>query len=257
MAKRFWTASGPTDFELLWGGAKVELWFAAEGDPLLLQFIRTTSVPTGSERSIRNGLHGEVSVAAWRSAAREAFAIALPKDAQRVNEIYDALAGHEAATHIGKPLPKLPLAKLDGSDVELAAAADKKATVLIFWATWCAASVEDMPAVHQFVAAYKDRGVAFYAVNVGEQPGEVRRFTAKSPLVSAVLLDPRGSASSALRINELPAVAIVAPDNTIRAILHGNSKQLQGELAAQLEGVLANPAGAMVRRPADKSGRQK
>ena len=34
-------------FELLWAGAKVELFFAAEGDPLLLQFTRTTSVPVG------------------------------------------------------------------------------------------------------------------------------------------------------------------------------------------------------------------
>ena len=34
-------------FELLWAGAKVQLWFAAEGEPLLLQFRRTTCVPTG------------------------------------------------------------------------------------------------------------------------------------------------------------------------------------------------------------------
>lgn len=241
-------------FELLWGGAKVELFFAAEGDPLLLQFTRTTSVPIGTNQ------HYEMVCTAkfqWRlgEKPREGdFALALPSDAHRVNEIYDALAGDEAATQLGKPLPKLSLAKLDGSDVQLEAATDKKATVLIFWATWCAASVEDLPAVHKFVADYKDRGVAFYAVNVGEQPGEVRRFTAKHPLVSAVLLDPRGSASAALRINELPAVAIVAPDNTVRAILHGSSKQLQGELAAQLEGLLTG-ASTTARRPGETGTR--
>jgi thiol-disulfide isomerase/thioredoxin len=244
-------------FELLWAGAKVELFFAAEGVPLLLQFTRTTSVPVGVNQ------HYEMVCTAkfqWRlgETPRESeFAIALPTDAHRVNEIYEALSGRQAATPAATPLPKLTLSKLDGSDVELTAAADKKATVLIFWATWCAASVEDFPAVQKLVADYKDRGVAFYAINVGESPGEVRRFTAKTPLVSAVLLDPHSQTSSALQICELPAIAIVAPDNTIRAVLHGSAKALQGDLTAQLDGLLANPAAATARRPADTSGRQK
>jgi thiol-disulfide isomerase/thioredoxin len=244
-------------FELMWGGAKVQLWFAAEREPLLVQFTRTTSVPTGMNQ------HYEMVCTAtfqWRlgeKPAAGAFAIALPPDAERVNEIYDALAGHEAASQLGKPLPKLQLAKLDGSDVELKAATDKKATVLIFWATWCAASVEDLPAMHKFVAAYQDRGVAFHAVNVGEQPGEVRRFTAKHPLVSTVLLDPRSAASSALRINELPAIAILAPDNTVRAILHGTAKELQGELSSHLDALLSGSTSSTARRTAEGTGRAK
>ena len=165
-----------------------------------------------------------------------------------MSEIYDALSGEAASMQLGKPLPKLRLSKLDGSDVELTAAADKKATVLIFWATWCATTVEDLPELHKFVTAYKDRGITFYAVNVGQQPGEVRRFTAKHPLVSTVLLDPRASASSALRINDLPAVAVIAPDNTVRAILHGTAKEMQGELAAQLEELLSGRASSTARR---------
>ncbi|MBW8883787.1 MAG: TlpA family protein disulfide reductase, partial [Planctomycetia bacterium] len=183
------------------------------------------------------------------------FAVALPPDAQRVNEIYDALAGHDASTQVGKQLPKLSLAKLDGSDAPLTASTDKKATVLIFWATWCAASVEDLPAVHKFVSAYKDRGVDFYAVNVGESPGEVRRFTAKHPLVSTVLLDPRATASGALRINDLPAVAIIGSDNTIRAILHGSASELQAELTAQLDGLLSGASGNTAQRPTQSVGR--
>jgi thiol-disulfide isomerase/thioredoxin len=235
----------------LWAGAKVELWFAAEGDPLLLQFTRTTSVPTGTDQHYKMVCTAKFQ---WRLGEKPrdgTFALTIPSDAHRVNEIYDALSGDAATTRLGKPLPELQLSKLDGSDVELTAATDKKATVLIFWATWCAASVEDLSAVHKFVAAYKDRGVAFYAVNVGEQPGEVRRFTAKHPLVSGVLLDPRGSASSALRVTELPAVAIIGFDNTVRAILHGTAKELQGELAAQLEGVLTGTTSSTARRPVE------
>jgi thiol-disulfide isomerase/thioredoxin len=244
-------------FELLWGGAKVELWFAAEGDPLLLQFTRTTSVPTGANQHYHMVCTAKFQWHLGNKPPEGTFTLAIPSDAHRVNEIYDALSGDAAATRLGKPLPKLQLAKLDGSDVDLTAAADKKATVLIFWATWCAASVEDLPAVHKFVAAYKDRGVAFYAVNVGEQPGEVRRFTAKHPLVSTVLLDPHGKASSELRITELPAVAIIAPDNAVRAILHGTAKELQGELAVQLDGLLSGTPSSTARRPAETGPKAK
>jgi len=244
-------------FELMWSGAKVGLDFAAEGEPLLLQFTRTTVVPTGMDQQ-----HYQMVCNAkfkWRLGERaneNVFALAVPQDARRVNEIYEALAGDETSALVNKPLPKMTLAKLDGEDFLVGAAADKKATVLIFWATWCAASVENMPAVGQFVNSFKDRGVAFYAVNVGESPGEVRRFTAKQPLVSSIVLDPRGSLSSALRINELPAVVIVAPDNTVRAILHGNPKELQGELASQLQSLLTGGAGSTARRPGE-AGRAK
>jgi hypothetical protein len=236
-------------FELLWAGATVDLYFAADAEALPLQFVRTSSVPTG------NGQHYKMVCTAnfqWRlggTSPAGAFAVAVPRDAQRVNEIYDALAGHDAASQAGKPLPKLSLAKLDGTDVPLAAAPDKKATVLIFWATWCAASVEDLPAVHKFVSSYKDRGVEFYAVNVGESPGQVRRFTAQHPLVSTVLIDPRATASGELRINDLPAVAIIAPDNTIRAILHGTAGELQAELTSHLDALLSG-ANKTAQRPA-------
>lgn len=235
-------------FELVWAGAKVGLDFAAEGEPLLLQFTRTTVVPAAMDQHYQMVCTAKFK---WRLGERPSdavFAIAVPSDARRVNEIYDALSGDAASGLVNKPLPNVTLAKLDGSDFPVAAAADKKATVFIFWATWCAASVEDLPAVHKFVADYKDRGIAFYAVNVGESPGEVRRFTAKHPLVSAVVLDPRSSLSSALRIEELPAVAIVAPDNTIRAILHGNSNELQGELSGHLQSLLTGGSSSTARR---------
>jgi peroxiredoxin len=236
-------------FEVEWGGAKVELWFAAEGEPLLLQFTRTTSVPT-----VENNCYEMVCTAnfKWQLGAvpqDKAFALAIPQNARRVNEIYHALAEDETSAHVGKPLPKLQLATLDGNEVELAAAAGKKATVLVFWATWNAASVTNMPAISQLVQAYQQRGVEFFAVNVGEQPGDVRRFIAKSPLVSTVLLDPRGKASAALQVTEMPAIAIIGADNNVRAILQGSAKKLQGDLVAQLDSLLGTAGASTAQRP--------
>jgi thiol-disulfide isomerase/thioredoxin len=236
-------------FELVWAGAKVELWFAAEGPPLLLQFIRTTSVPTAADQNYEMVCHATFQ---WQLAVTpdsDAFVLHIPADAKRVTEIYDALAGHDASTRIGTALPKIELANLDGSDIVLAAVPDKKATVVVFWATWCAASVEDFPAVQKFVAQYKGQGVAFYAVNAGEQPGAVRRFVTQHPLESTVLLDPHNKATAALHVQQLPAVAIIAPDNTVVAILQGAAKDLQQDLAARLSDLIANRARTTARRP--------
>jgi thiol-disulfide isomerase/thioredoxin len=234
----------------------VQLWFAAEGPPLLLQFTRTTCVPTSATESYEQTCTAKFKWQLGAKPAADAFVLTVPADARQVNEIYAALAGDEAAAHVGQPLPKLTLSKLDGSEVELAAVPDKKITVLILWATWCASSVEDLPAVTELVKAYKDRGIAFYAINVGESPGEVRRFTAKSPLASTVLLDPRSRTTSALRISELPAVVVVSPDNTVRSILHGTAKKLPAELAGQLDALL-NSSATTARRPGETTGRQK
>lgn len=237
-------------FEVQWAGAKVELWFAAEGDPLPLKFIRTTSVPTAENEAYEMHCTAKFTWQLRTRPAASSFAIDLPGEARRVSDIYDALSGEEASSRVGRALPKVELARLDGTPVELAAAADKRATVLIFWASWNAASVEDLPAVSQFVRAYKDRSVAFYAINVGEAPGVVRRFTAASPLQSTVLLDPRSRSSSALRVTELPAVVVVTPDNKVAAILHGSAKTLQDELTQTLESLLTGDA-ATARRPGE------
>jgi thiol-disulfide isomerase/thioredoxin len=183
----------------------------------------------------------------------DAFALKLPEDARRVNDIYDALSGDDPAARIGQPLPKIKLTQLDGSTIDVAAPAGKKGLVLIFWATWCTPSVEQMPTVSEFVKAGAAQGFAFYAVNVGEEPGDVRRFTAKSPLTSAIVLDPKGQASSALRVIELPAAVVIGPDNTVRAILSGSAKDVQTGVAKELQTLLTELAATpkTARRPGD------
>jgi thiol-disulfide isomerase/thioredoxin len=243
-------------FQLQWAGAEVELWFAATGDPLLVQFVRTACVPT-SEKECYEMVH--TARFQWKLNTQlpaGAFALELPADAKRVNDIYDALSGDDPAARIGKPLPKIKLSQLDGATFDVAVPEGKRGLVLIFWATWCTPSVEQMPAVSDFVKAGAAQGFAFYAVNVGEQPGDVRRFTAQSPLTSAIALDPKGQASSALRVTELPAAVVVSPDNTVRAILTGSAKEVQAGVAKQLQSLLTESATApkTARRPGDAPG---
>ncbi|MCI0359084.1 MAG: DUF2092 domain-containing protein [Planctomycetaceae bacterium] len=240
-------------FGLQWAGAEVELWFAAVGDPLLVQFVRTACVPT-SETECYEMVH--TARFQWKLNGQlpaGTFALELPADTRRVNDIYDALSGDDPASRIGKPLPKIKLSQLDGTTIDVAAAEGKRGLVLIFWATWCTPSVENMPAVSEFVKAGAAQGFVFYAVNVGEEPGDVRRFTSKSPLASAIALDPRGQASSALRVTELPAAVVVGPDNTVRAILTGTPQEVQAGVSKELQSLLGESAtpGKTARRPGE------
>jgi thiol-disulfide isomerase/thioredoxin len=226
-------------FDLLWDGAQVELYFAAKGDPLLVQFVRHCAVPTGDD-SCYEMVH--TARFDWKLGAplpEGSLKIELPESARRVNDIYNTLAGEDHSDLLGKPLPKLNLADLDGRAINLAPQTGQRGTVLIFWATWCTPSVAEMPAVSQFVKSQAERGFRFYAVNVGEAPSDVRRFTAQSPMVSAIALDTQGGVSSALRIAQLPAAVVVGPDNTVRSIITGSPQEVQTKVAAELAALVA------------------
>jgi thiol-disulfide isomerase/thioredoxin len=226
-------------FDLLWDGAQVELYFAAMGDPLLVQFVRHCAVPTGDDSCYEMVHTARFDWKLGAKVAEDAFAIQVPEAARRVNDIYNTLAGEDHSDLLGQPLPKLDLADLEGRAISLAPKTGQHGTVLIFWATWCTPSVAEMPSVSQFVKANAQRGFSFYAVNVGEAPSDVRKFTAQSPMVSAIALDTQGSASSALRIAQLPAAVVIGPDNKVRSIVTGTAKEVQTEVAAELAALSA------------------
>ena len=181
-----------------------------------------------------------------------AFAISLPKDARRVNEIYDALSGEEPAARIGKPLPKVPLTKLDGSSLELAAAKDKRATVLIFWATWCTSSGQDLRSRDRDGQGLQGQGDCVLCGQRRRAAG--RRFAASPPRARwparccstrAAGLPARSASRNCPRSSSPPATT------RCRAVLQGTAKVLQGELTEELETILAeDPAKASTaRRP--------
>src|SRR5262249_49677439 len=128
------------------------------------------------------------------------FAVTLPKDAKKVDDLHEALIKGTTDSLLGKPAPEVSLRGLDGAAVRLVPHAGKHVVVLIFWASWCAPSTEELPKVVRFVEAYRDKGVVFYAINVGEKAEDVKAFTAKSKLASTVLLDPEGKATDSFGV---------------------------------------------------------
>ncbi|HTD29320.1 MAG TPA: TlpA disulfide reductase family protein [Xanthomonadaceae bacterium] len=66
---------------------------------------------------------------------------------------------------VGKPAPAITAMLLDGSTFDLSAMTGK-VVVVHFWATWCAACREEMPAFDVFYRAHKSDGVVVLAITL-------------------------------------------------------------------------------------------
>src|SRR5438105_995773 len=102
-----------------------------------------------------------------------AFTFKPPEGAEQVKSLEEAARAENGggevdhATLLGKPAPELGLELLDGGKVMMADLRGK-VVVLDFWATWCGPCVRGLPVVSKAAAAFKDKGVVFYAVNQQE-----------------------------------------------------------------------------------------
>jgi len=229
-------------FQMNWAGQTVQLYFAAQGNPLLLQFVRKTEVATGADSKFEMEA---VATLGWKlnpQLTAETFALAIPQNATKVHDIYNSLAGEE--THVvGEALPSVEVVSLEGERQPIAAVPGKPATVMIFWATWCAPSVQEMPAVTEFVQGLHAKGLGIYAVNVAEPISEVRRFATKHGLEKAVVIDSTGELACQLLLDDLPAAVIVDGQGKVLSVLQGSIEEVKTGLGKELAAML--PAAAV------------
>jgi peroxiredoxin len=236
-------------FQMQWGQQKVDLWISAQGEPMFRQFARTTLVNIGPDNQFEIVNTAKFDWKIGGQIPPETFEITVPRDARRVHCIYESLACDEASDLIGQAVPEIELLQLDGKRLQLKPAEDKVATVLIFWATWCTPSTSEMPKVTGFVKDTASQGVAFYAVNVGEDLNTVRKFSTQHEFTEAAVSDPNGMVSHAFRLGELPAVVIIDRAGKIRTIMHGTAQNLQANVAKELQQIATTPAPAPIRPP--------
>jgi thiol-disulfide isomerase/thioredoxin len=135
----------------------------------------------------------------------------------------------------GEPLD-ISGADLDGGELSLA---DSRGdiTVVNAWATWCAPCRSEMPEFAEVAREFADQGVTFIGLNVQDDAGAAREFTADTPYRS--IIDEDGALLG--RIPNVPpralpvtvildregriAVRIVGPivlgtlDDTVRSVL--------------------------------------
>lgn len=157
----------------------------------------------------------------------------VPTDARRVSDLSDELNDGGSASLVGKALPALSLQPLDGDEsvpLEI-----KKPTVLYFWATWAAPSIDEIPRLTQFVKDANEKGIQVIGVNLAEDLEHVREFVKLNRFEGEIRIDRTGQGAEALKLVELPAVVVTDASGKIIAVRENSAQEFEPELRKLLE----------------------
>ena len=132
--------------------------------------------------------------------------------------------------------PAFKVTALDGSDVAINAAMDKKLYVINFWATWCPPCRAEMPELNDFAKKHADE-IAFYAINIQEPKDTVEKFLKDNGYTMPVLLDLKGDAAEIYHVRAIPTTYVIDSTGKIQF------KKIGSTTAAELESALQRVQG--------------
>jgi thiol-disulfide isomerase/thioredoxin len=150
-----------------------------------------------------------------------------------------AVAQHERSPLLGKPAPDVQLKLLDGGEFQLKSHRDKEIVMMDFWATWCAPCVRELPILADVAKTYKDKGVAFRAINLEEEPEKIREFLKKRELSITVALDSSGKVGSAYGAEAIPMLVLIDKKGIVQSVHVGYDPAIRKTLRKELDTLLA------------------
>ena len=136
----------------------------------------------------------------------------------------------------GGKLPAFKLADADGR--ELATADWRGKTVVVnFWATWCEPCREEMPSLDWLRKRLAGKPFEVVAVNVGEAPERVARFTRDTPVSFPILYDRDSSTAKRWQVRGYPTSYVIGPDGRIRYYFVGELDWSHDEIVRVIESI--------------------
>ena len=141
-------------------------------------------------------------------------------------------AASEYGPEIGKLAPDFTLTGLDGQEVSLSSL-HGKAVLLNFWASWCGPCRLEMPFFQEIYEKWTGKEMVLLAVNLQEDPAEVREFVESAGYTFPVLLSPGNDVPLAYNIRGIPATFFVDADGVIRDMKIGAFFNI-GEIESKL-----------------------
>ncbi len=121
---------------------------------------------------------------------------------------------------IGNLAPDFSLIGPDGKLVSLADLRGKPVLVN-FWATWCPSCQLEMPFLQQVYDDQSPRGLAFLAIDSGENPAKVKEFFVSKGLSLPVLFDFTGSTSDRYGVSAIPTTFFIDGTGVIKQKMIG------------------------------------
>jgi len=214
------------------------------GDAPLLHRVRLSGAGSSGGPGALGASTVEVTLSAWETNGtlpEGRFTFVPPEGAERVDSLSALGRRQPKDPLIGRPAPELTLDLLDGGRMNLADHQGKNVVILDFWASWCRPCRMAMPIIEQAAQAYKDQGVALYAVNVKESPQLIRTFLEKTKHAVPVALDRDGRSALRYGATHLPRIVLVDKAGIVRSVYGGFSQDLESQLSSALKELLADP----------------
>lgn len=142
---------------------------------------------------------------------------------------------------VGKPAPDFRLKNLSGSQFQLA---DHRGDVIVldFWATWCSPCLKTMPLVDEVVTDFSDHDVRLLAVNMEEQPVEIRSTLERHQLDVPVILDIDGVAAARYAVTSIPQTVVIDREGRIARVFVGGGPELVEPLRQALQELVGDAA---------------
>ena len=121
--------------------------------------------------------------------------------------------GGGGALPVGEPAPTFALSEVSTGQTWDLVDLDGKPVILNFWATWCGACRDELPAIS---ALHDEADGRYHVVTVAHQNVRtLQRFVKHRRLSFPVLLDPRGSVHEAYGVHSYPTTVIIDADGRV------------------------------------------
>jgi len=131
----------------------------------------------------------------------------------------------EPSLRIGGTLPSTVIPGIEGSPVRIPEALRGKVTVLHFWQIGCSSCKLEMPAMDRLYKRYRDKGLAVFAVNVGQKKEDVKSFAAELGVSYPILIDAEGKNAAAYGVTDVPRTYIIDRGGIVRFRIFGGATQ--------------------------------
>jgi len=123
--------------------------------------------------------------------------------------------------------------RLDGATIRRITA--DRVVVMEFWATWCKACRDLLPALERLAELYASEGVVVVGVHVGGDVPEVRRFAQQAGIPYAIMVDEDFAFSRSLDAVQVPTVVLFDTHGEELARAEGLDRSLVDRLERLLQ----------------------
>jgi DsbE subfamily thiol:disulfide oxidoreductase len=133
-------------------------------------------------------------------------------------------AAENVGPEIGKQAPEFTLNDLNGKSIKLKdMISQNKVTLVNFWATWCPPCRGEIPELIELHKKYASQKVALMAIDLQEDPGQVKSFAKEKGMNFTVLVDNTGMVANQYRVSGIPTTFIVDSKGIIRDMIVGGT----------------------------------